>query len=440
MYNKQELNILSDKIYNICCKKNIKEFSASVEHDNTINISVRRNDVDILENNNQNSMSICIYLDGQKGIATTCDMSDESLKQTIDKAYNIAKFTQKDKFARLPERQDLAKNFKDLKLYCKEDIDIEKMIDYAKTVEATGIKTKAISQCESSDIYYDKSTGLLFNSLGFRGFRKSAHFGSSATMVADKENDKQRDGEYSIARQFCKLKDPTQVGKIAATKTIARLLPKKIKTGSYPVVFDAPVAKSLFGLFISAVSGANLYTKNSFLLDSMGENVFKKGINIYQKPFIEGLWGSVNFDDDGVSPLETHFIKDGVLKSFVLSSYAARRLNLKSTGNNGGVFNLFIQSQEELSKKQLFAKMNNGLFITETIGMGVNLLTGNYSKGAVGFWVEDGEISHPISQFTIADNLKNIFKNITDIGGDVDTRGNILSGSILISEMKIAGI
>jgi PmbA protein len=280
------------------------------------------------------------------------------------------------------------------------------------------------------------------NSNGFvGGYASSSYFLSASPIAQDAEGNMERDYDYTVSRIFQELKDPAKVGALSAEKAISRLGAQKIPTSNMPVIFDAKCATGLVGHFLSAISGGSIYRKSSFLLDKLNTKVFPEFISVTEKPHILRGLGSSPFDTDGLETREQNFVENGALLKYILSVYSARRLNMTSTGNSGGVHNLMFSASKEhtVSRDELISKMDKGLIVTELMGQGINLVTGDYSRGASGFYVEGGQIKYPVSEITIAGNLANMFNQVLMVGSDVETRGNVLTGSILLEDMKIAG-
>jgi len=404
-----------------------------------LSVGTRLGEVETVEYTNDGALGITVYQQGRKGSASTADLSPEALKQTVLAAVNIAKYTSVDDCSGLADKELLANNPPDLELYHPKDISTEQGIEIAKRCEDTAL---------AQDERLSNSDGANFSSYtGFRvygnshgqivGYPSSRH-SLSCVMIASENEDMQRDYAYSVNRNFELLSTPEQVGKEAALETLSRLQPHKIATGKYPVMFRADIANSMFGHFIAAISGGNLYRKSSFLVDSIGKEIFPDFLTITEKPFIKSALASSPFDNEGVNPIERDIITNGVLASYLLTSYSARKLGLTTTGNAGGIHNWQISANGG-DFTNMAKQLGTGLLVTELMGQGVNVVNGDYSRGAAGFWVENGEIMYPVSEVTIAGNLQDIFKSLIAVGNDIDYRGSIHTGSLLFESMQVSG-
>ncbi|PCJ47822.1 MAG: metalloprotease PmbA [Gammaproteobacteria bacterium] len=375
----------------------------------------------------------------RKGNASTSDTSPAAITSAVEAAISIAKQTSEDPYSGLVDADLMASSVKNLQLDHPMGITPEIAIDRAMTAERELLQTdKRIKSSDGTSFSSHRGIRMYGNSHGFlEGYPTSRH-SLSAVAIAEDSKGMQRDYYYTVARNAQNLLDDKVIGRKAAERTIARLCPQPITTGEYPVLLTPDVAAGFIGHFISAIKGGNLYKKSSFLLDHLGEKVFPSTINIYEDPFIlEGL-ASAPFDSEGVETRRQHFVQDGVITNYVLSSYSARRLDMQTTANAGGVHNLRVSSSD-LNFNQLLKKMQKGILITEVMGQGVNILTGDYSRGASGFWIENGEIQFPVEEITIAGALKEMMANITAIGNDYDPRLSTQTGSILLESMTVAG-
>jgi PmbA protein len=403
------------------------------------NVTVRLNQVETIEYNRDKGLGVTCYFGQQRGHASTSDLSAAAIRDTVAKALTIAKYTAADPFAGLPEPELLARDIPDLDLYHPWPLSVEQAIELAKTCEAAALAVDPrINNSEGGSISTQESLFVYGNSLGFLAGYPTSRQGISCAVIAESEAGMQRDYWYSSARAAAQLESAADVGRIAGERTLRRLDARKLKTTQAPVIFEASIATGLLGSFVSAVSGGNLYRKTSFLLDSLGQTVFAPSVQIIERPHIPQALGSSPFDNEGVATHDRDVIRDGVLQGYFLSTYTARKLGMHSTGNAGGCHNLIIQSSA-LDFPALLKKMDTGLVVTELLGQGVNPVTGDYSRGAAGFWVENGEIQYPVEEITIAGNLKDMFKQIVAVGSDVVVRGSRQSGSILIENMTIAG-
>lgn len=402
-------------------------------------VSARAGAVDTLEHQQEKILSITIYDQQRSGAASTTDLSKQAIQTTIEKAVSIAKYTQADQYAGLADAELLAYDYPDLQLHHHWDIDPSRAIELAIDCESIARDQDAcINDSEGADVSsydYYKAYG---NSHGFvGGFRASEQY-IGCCVVAEKNGEKQRDFEYSIARRPDQLEDVSLIAKRAAEKTLKRLGARQLKTCKTPVIFYAPLAKSLLSNFVGAISGGALYRQSTFLLDHLDQPIFPDHVHIYQEPHLLSAMGSRPFDAEGVKNADRDYVVDGILKSYCLGSYSARRLGTTTTGNAGGVRNLAI-SHSEHNLQALMKEMGTGLLVTDLIGSGVRLLTGDYSRGASGFWIENGEIQYPVEEITIAGNLKDMFKGIVAVGNDLDCRSNIRTGSIWVNQMTVAG-
>ena len=404
------------------------------------NVTVRKGDVETIEYNRDKGISVTVYFGKQRGNASTSDLSPQAIRDTVQAAASIAKYTAADDFSGLADETLLARGkTADLDLYHPWDISVEESIELARRTEAVAFAVDArITNSEGASVSTHQANFVYANSLGFcNGFATSRH-GLSCSVIAGKEDGMQRDYWYTTARDASVLESPEAVGRLAGERTVARLNARKLSTRATPVVFDPAQAAGLIGHFVSAASGGSLYRKSSFLLDSIGTQIFAPFIQIREAPHIRGGLASSPFDDEGVATRERDVVKDGVLQGYFLGSYSARKLGMQSTGNAGGNHNLLLESGD-LDFTGLIRKMNTGFVVTELLGHGVNPVTGDYSRGAAGFWVENGEIQFAVEEVTIAGNLVDMFRNIVAVGNDVLVRGSKQCGSILVAEMTVAG-
>ncbi|MEK6664261.1 MAG: metalloprotease PmbA [Pseudomonadota bacterium] len=403
------------------------------------NVTVRLNQVETIEYNRDKGLGVTCYFGQKRGHASTSDLSAEAIRDTVAKALTIAKYTAEDEFAGLPEADRLARDIPDLDLYHPWDLPVEQAIELAQTCEAAALAVDPrINNSEGGSVSTQESIFVYGNSLGFiAGYPTSRH-SISCAVIAESDAGMQRDYWYTTSRQASALERAESVGRITGERTLRRLDAKKLKTMQAPVIFEASIAAGLLGSFVSAVSGGSLYRKSSFLLDSLGTQIFSPFIQIVERPHLKQGLASAPFDNEGVTTTDRAVVKDGVLQGYFLSSYSARKLGMHTTGNAGGNHNLIIDTSD-LDFAALLKKMGRGLVVTELLGQGVNAITGDYSRGAAGFWVENGEIQYPVEEITIAGNLKDMFKQIVAVGNDIVVRGARQTGSILIENMTIAG-
>ena len=408
-----------------------------------LTVTVRKGKPDVVEHNRDRSVGVSVYFGERpkirRGHASTSDLSLAALEQTVDAAAAIARHTAEDDCAGLPEPKLLARKVPDLDLYHPWPLTTEDAIELTRRCEAAAFAvSKKISNSEGATVSAQHSQFVLANSLGFMGGHQGSRHYLSCSVIAEDRGLMQRDDWFSASRVPAKLADPIALGRYAGQRALARLGARKIATCSAPVLFEAPVAGQLLGHFLSAVTGGNLYRKTSFLLDSLGKQVFSPVVRIDERPHELQGSASTPFDEEGVATRERLVVNDGVLEGYFLGSYAARKLGMQSTGNAGGHHNLVVRSNGP-DFVGMLRKLDRGLLVTELLGQGVNLVTGDYSRGAAGYWVEGGEIRYPVEEITIAGNLREIFKGIVAIGSDVLVRGGRSTGSILVENMTIAG-
>jgi len=402
-------------------------------------VTVRKGEVETIEYNRDKSLGVTVYVGKRKGYASTADFAGRAIRDTVDAALTIARFTAEDEAAGLPDREDLARNPGDLELFHPWNPPVEEAIEIAKACEAAAFRLdKRVVNSEGASVSCQQWQFALGNSHGFmEGFPTSRHTLSCAVIAAE-DGQMQRDDWYSSQRSVRDLPKPEAVGDYAGRRALARLRSRKIGTMQVPVLFEAPVANDLVATFVSAASGGNLYRKASFLLDALGKTVFSPSVTLVERPHLPRAQASSWYDDEGVATRDRDVVKDGVLRGYFLGSYSARKLGLKTTGSAGGNHNLILQGGD-LDLPGLIRKMGRGLLVTELIGFGVNLVTGDYSRGAAGYWVEGGEIRHPVEEITIASNLRDMFRSVAAIGSDALTRGSRTTGSMLLEGMTIAG-
>lgn len=412
---------------------------AGLSQDKGLSVTVRLGEVETVEHHCDQGLGITVYFGRRKGSASTTDLSPDSLKETVHAACAIARYTSEDACAGLPDPALLATEFPDLDLNHPWPVDTESAIDIALACEhAARAGHPEISNSEGASVNTFQSLRVLGNTLGFlQGVRSTRH-SLSCSVVAQRGASMQRDYWYSTARRADDLEAPQSVGRKAAERAAARLQARTLSTRSSPILFSAEVASGLLHSFVAAVSGGNLYRKSSFLLDMLEKPVFPPSVRIYEQPFLKGGLGSAAYDGEGVAPKTRDLVDRGILYGYVLSTYSARKLGMSSTGNAGGVHNLTIDPGPH-DFRGLLTQMGTGLLVTELMGQGVNMVTGDYSRGAAGFWVENGQIQYPVEEVTIAGNLKTMFQQLAAVGNDVDCRGNIRTGSWLIEQMSIAG-
>jgi PmbA protein len=402
-------------------------------------VSVRRGEVENIEYNRDKGVGVTVYIGQQRGHASTSDFSPRALRETVQAAHAIARFTASDDAAGLADPDLLAAEVADLDLYHPWDVSVEQAIEMARGCEAAAMDVDPrIRNSEGATVSTQQSQFAYANSNGFAGGYPGSRHSVMCSVIAGEGDDMQRDDWYSVARSAADLEDGQLVGRKAGTRAVRRLGARKTGTMDAPVLFEAPVAASLLGHFVSAASGGSLYRKASFLLDSLGRQIFAPLVRIRDVPDLPRALASSPFDDEGVRTQRRDIVSAGVLNGYFLGSYSARKLGMRSTGNAGGSHNLLLDSTGE-DFDALLRKLDRGLLVTELLGMGVNQVTGDYSRGAAGFWVENGEIAYPVQEITVASNLKDMFMGIRAVGTDVVVRGSRQCGSILLERMTIAG-
>jgi len=402
-------------------------------------VTVRHGEVETINYNRDKGIGVTVFVGKRRGNASTADFSDESIRATVDKALAIARYTAEDDAAGLADPARLAKAWPDLDLYHPWDLPVERAIELGREAEAAALRVDPrITNSEGATVARGESEFVYANSLGFSGGYRSSRHHIDCSVIGEDHDAMQRDYWYTAARAPEDLLGADVVGRIAGERTARRLNARQLGTLECPVLFEAPEAADLIGCFVQAVSGGSLYRKSSFLPDSLGQQVFAPHIDLREEPHLPRGRGSAPFDSDGVATQPRDVVKSGVVRGYFLGSYSARKLGLASTGNAGGSHNLVLgHGPDDLAA--LMCKMGRGLFVTEQLGQGINPVTGDYSRGAAGYWIEDGAIAYPVEEITIAGNLRDIFRDILAVGSDVDRRGSRHTGSILVGRMMVAG-
>ncbi|MGV2990037.1 metalloprotease PmbA [Vibrio sp. E150_011] len=405
-----------------------------------LSVSTRLCEVENVEFNSDGALGITVYRGQRKGSASTSDLSEKAIAQTVAAALDIAQYTSEDPFAGPAPKELMVSNIPDLDLFHPDEPNPDTAAQRAIAAEKAALSySDRIKQSDGAS--YDSHYGVKVygNSHGLlAGYASSRHSISCSVIGEGKNGDMERDYSYTLARHVDDLWSPERVGKEAALKTVQRLDPQKIKTGQYPIMFVNDVATGLMGHLVMAISGGNLYRKSSFLLDKLGETILPTWFQVEEKPHVLRGLASSPFDSEGLFTQDLEIIKDGQLATYLLTSYAARKMNMTPTGHAGGIHNWYVKNTGQ-DFDAMLKTLGTGLLVTEVMGQGVNTVTGDYSRGAAGFWVENGEIQFPVSEITIASNLETMFKNIVAVGSDVETRSQIQTGSILIESMKVAG-
>ena len=433
-----ELKNLVNDILAEAKRQGADQAEVSVSADAGLSVSVRKGELENLEFNSDRGFGITLYVGQSKGSASTTDSSSQAIQDTVAAAYRIATFTQDDPCSGLADFELMPTELADLDLFYPWDVTPEQASSLAIECEAVGLAAdKRLSNSDGAQVSTQQSMRVYGNSHGFVGAYSGTRQGMSCVLIGKDESGMQRDYWYTTARDASDLDSAKHVGEMAAKRTVERMSPRKAPTGRYPVVFAPNMASGLFGHLIGAISGGALYRGASFLLDSMGQQVAPEWLSLVERPHLTKALGSANFDGDGVATWEKAFIDSGEVSSYVLSTYSGRKLEMPSTGNCGGVYNLDVDGPQT-PIQDLLSGVKEGLLITELMGQGVNSVTGDYSRGAAGFWIENGEVSYPVAEVTVAGNLKDMYRNIEALGDDVDYRGNVRSPSVLVADLMLA--
>lgn len=444
--NRDELETAAKTILEMAVDKGATQAEVSLEAEEGFSVGVRLKSLETLEFHQGKSASVTLYIGKRSASASTTDLSESSLSAMVKAAYDIACFTEEDPYAGLADADLMAKEYPDVDCFSLWNIDPAEAIQQAISAEENALAMDArIVNSDGVSVNTSQEQMVYANTNGFCGELSGTNHSMSCALIAQEGAgmEMQQASEYTYSYTPSQLKSFDDVAMLTAKKVLSQLNPRKLPTQKVPVIFDATIASSLIGAFFSAISGGNLYRDSSFLLNHLGKSVFPTWMNIMENPHQKHMIGSSPFDSEGVLTRKKHFIHDGILDSYLLSSYSARRLGLQTTANAGGAFNVSLSSsdpQKILSdKKALLKQMDKGVLVTGLMGSSVSILTGDYSRGALGFWVENGEIQYPIQEFTIASNLRDMFMQIEAMSQDIDYRKNIKTGSLLLSEMMIAG-
>ena len=435
----EHLAELSQRLLERAKKRGATQAEVSCSEETGLNVNVRMGAVETVESNRDRGIGITVYFGKRKGSASTADLREESLDATVEQACAIARYTEDDEATGLADPELMAREFPDLDLWHPWEVDADRAVDLALACEAAG--REANSKIENSDgasVGTGASLSVYANSHGFIGRERDTQHSIGCALIAGQGDGMQRDGWYSSGLSYADLETPQAIGRRAAERTVARLQPRSLPTGEYPVLFAAEIARSLIGHLLGAVSGGALYRRASFLLDHAGQQIFPSWFSIEEQPLLRKGLRSSPFDAEGVATRTSALVQDGVLQRYVLGSYSARKLGLQTTANAGGVYNLKVSANAG-GFESLIGGMSRGLLVTELMGQGINAVTGDYSRGAAGFWVENGAIAYPVDGITVAGNLKQMFAGIDAVGSDVDPRSHIRVGSILVGRMTVAG-
>jgi len=405
-----------------------------------LSVSTRLQEIENVEFNNDGALGISVYVGQQKGNASTSDLTPEAIKNTVEAALAIAKYTSPDDCAGLADKELMAFDAPDLDLYHAAEIDVDKAVQLALDTEKAALEhDERIVNSEGASFNAHTGVRVYGNSHGMLQSYLSSRYSLSCSVIAEHQDQLERDYEYTVARDINQLAQPNWVGENAAQKAIARLQPQKLATQEAPVIFLNDVATGLISHLAAAISGGSLYRKASFLLDHLGKQVLPDWFEIAERPHLIGQLASTPFDSEGVRTQDMEIIRNGILQTYLLTSYSGRKLGMQSTGHAGGIHNWLVKPNSSGKLTALLRQMNRGLLVTEVMGQGVNLVTGDYSRGAAGFWVENGEIQYPVAEITIAGQLPDMLRNIVAVADDIEHRSNIQTGSILLEKMKISG-
>jgi PmbA protein len=413
------------------------EVSCSQEHG--LNVNVRMGAVETVESTRDRGIAVTVYFGKRKGSASTADLREDSLASTVAQACAIARHTEDDTAAGLADPELMAKDLREFDGWHPWHVDADRAIDIALACEQAGRDADArIENSDGASVGSSESLSVYANTHGFVGSERSTQHTIGCALIAGRGEAMQRDGWYSTAVAADDLEAAAAIGRRAAERAASRLNARSLPTGEIPVLYSAEMARSLIGHLLGAVSGGALYRRASFLVDSVGQRLFPEWFAIDELPFLPRGFRSASFDAEGVATRESPLVRDGVLQRYVLGSYSARKLGLQTTANAGGVHNLQVAANAG-GFDELARGLSRGLVVTELMGQGVNAVTGDYSRGAAGFWVENGQMAYPVDGVTVAGNLRNMFASIEAVGSDVDVRSHVRTGSILVGRMTVAG-
>jgi len=437
----EELDLLEDHVLEalrLARKSGARDAEVNAQTSQGLSVSVRLGEVETLEHMQDRGVSVTVFIGNRKGNANSADLRRDSMEECVRRAIDIARYTQEDKANGLADPALMATEFPDLDLWHPVMMDAGAAIERALACESAGRANPKINNSEGASFSAGLGLGVYGNSNGFIGRGAGTRFSQSCVLLAGAGEGMQRDYSYDSRRCFGDLEPPETTGSEAARRTVSRLGARQLSTAEMPILFAPDMAQSLVGHLVGAISGSALYRNASFLKDRAGDALFPSWVNIVERPLLPRGAGSASFDSEGVATRERRIIDSGTLTGYVLSSYSARRLGLETTGNAGGVRNVLLEPGGE-GAEDLVRHMKHGLYVTELMGQGVSMLTGDYSRGASGFLVQNGELTCPVEEVTIAGNLRDMFMDIIAAGTDIDTRGNILTGSVLIRKMMVAG-
>ena len=435
----QRLSGIAEQLLAQARASGASQAEVSCNEDSGLSVNVRMGEVETVEATRDRGIAVTVYFGTRKGSASTADLRDDSLQATVAQACAIARHTEDDPASGLADAELMATTQREFDGWHPASFDADRAIGIALAAEAAGREVDArIGNSDGASANAGATISVYANSHGFLGAERSTSYSIGCALIAGEGEDMQRDSWYSVALAEGDLEDPRAVGRKAAERTLERLEPRSLPTGDVPVLFAAETARSLIGHYLGAVSGGALYRKASFLLDSVGTRVFPDWFGIDELPFLPRGFRSAAFDAEGVATRESPLVRDGIVQRYLLGSYSARKLGLQTTANAGGVHNLQVRANAA-GLQELMQGMGSGLLVTELMGQGANPITGDYSRGAAGFWVEGGRIAYPVDGITIAGNLKTMFNAIEAVGNDVDPRSHIAIGSMLVGRMTVAG-
>ena len=442
-FDKAAFDRITEEVIASARRRGATDCAVDVSEGSGLTVNVRRGRVETIEQTRDKGLGVTVHLGTRRGHASTSDFSPAALAQTVAAAYEIARHTGEDPCAGLPDEDTLAKEFPDLDLFHPWNIEADEAVRIAKRMEAAAFAASPeIRNSEGASVSVSHGQFLAANSLGFKGGYPYSRHSIGCAPIAGRGQGMQRDDWYSASCMAARLADPETVGRYAAERALARLGARPLSTRKVPVLFEAPLACGLLGHFVQAVSGSALYRRSSFLVDSIGKDVFAPHLDIVEDPHLPAETGSSPFDSEGVATRRRTIVQGGRLEGYFLSTYSARKLGMKTTGNAGGSHNLTLSSRLTRQLDDLPAmlrRLGTGLFVTDLMGQGVNYVTGDYSRGASGYWVNNGVIAYPVEEITIAGNLKDLFHGIVAVGSDTITRGTKRTGSVLIDNMAVAG-
>jgi len=442
-YSNERLHQIAAEVLQTARRLGASDAAVDASESTGLTVNVRRGKVETIEQTRDKGVGVTVYIGRRRGHASTSDFSPRALHDTVDAAYQIARFTGEDDCAGLPDPDTLATAQPDLDLFHPWDLGVDQAIDLACRIEAAAFATSPlIRNSDGASVNVSHGHFVTANSQGFAGGYPYSRHAITCAPIAERRGAMQRDDWYSASAVPSRLADPEKLGRYAAERALSRLGARRLSTRKVPVLFESPLACGLLGHFVQAVSGGALYRRTSFLVDALGKDVFAPHIDIVEDPTIPAELGSAAFDSEGVATTRRQVVSGGRLDGYFLSTYSARKLGMKTTGNAGGAHNLALTSRLTRQLDDLPAmleRLGTGLFVTDLMGQGVNYVTGDYSRGVGGFWVEGGKIRHPVEEITIAGNLRDMFHGIVAVGSDVIQRGGRRTGSILIDQMSVAG-